>query len=110
MAKQTRSASPVFLEALCRLTGRRLDEETDVIEVSIAVPLALRGTEPVRITLREREALQLAARGLSTTRIAEAMYITPQAVRNLFHRLHKKLGVNNRVEAVVLALRHELIE
>jgi len=103
--------SPVLLEALYRLSGRRYAEEgIDVLTIYIGVPLAEGGEERVRITPREREALQLAADGLSTTEIAQAMCITLQAVYNLFGRLYRKLGVPNRTAAVTFALRHRLVE
>jgi DNA-binding CsgD family transcriptional regulator len=103
--------SPVLLEALCRLSRRRFIEEgVDVVTIYIEVPVAEGDGEPVRLTWREREALQLIANGLSTAEVAQAMCITVQSVHNLLFRVYRKLGVPNRTAAVVHALRLGLIE
>jgi DNA-binding CsgD family transcriptional regulator len=103
--------SPVLLEALCRLSRRRFAEEgMDVVTIHIEVPVAEGDGEPVRLTWREREALQLIANGLSTAEVAQAMCITVQSVHNLLFRTYRKLKVSNRTAAVVHALRLGLIE
>ena len=57
---------------------------------------------------RERDVLRLLAKGLGTREIAEELVLTPTTVRNHVQRILAKLGVHNRLEAVVVALRHSV--
>ena len=61
------------------------------------------------LTAREREVLQLLAAGLPTQKLASTLYISEATVRNHIHQIISKLGVHNRLEAVVLAHKHQLL-
>ena len=65
--------------------------------------------EDLRLSQREREVLELAAAGRTTTRIAEELYISPATVKTHFERISKRLDVHDRTAAVALALRQGLI-
>ncbi len=71
-----------------------------------AVPEPTRSSLP--LTRRQKEVLNLLAQGLSNRRIGRALHITEQTVKAHLHMVYHKLGVADRTEAVVIALRQGL--
>jgi DNA-binding NarL/FixJ family response regulator len=61
------------------------------------------------LTAREREVLDLLARGLKKAEIAGELHISEHTVKFHISSLYSKLGVNNRAEAVSRGARHGLI-
>lgn len=59
---------------------------------------------------REREVLQLITNGLSNTEIAQRLHLSDGTVRNYVSALFVKLGVSDRTQAAVLALRYGIVE
>lgn len=57
---------------------------------------------------REIEVLYAMARGFTNGRIAEALFISEQTVKNHVSSIFTKLDVSTRVEAVLYAIRHGL--
>jgi DNA-binding NarL/FixJ family response regulator len=55
------------------------------------------------LTEREREVLELVARGYDNTAIAQALVLTPKTVRNYVYAIFTKLDVNDRAALVVKA-------
>jgi DNA-binding NarL/FixJ family response regulator len=59
-----------------------------------------------QLTERELEVLQLLARGLGNNEIAAALYISPPTAKKHVSSILGKLGVSNRVQAAIYALRY----
>ncbi|MBD1868066.1 response regulator transcription factor [Oculatella sp. FACHB-28] len=57
----------------------------------------------------EMEVLKLLIEGQSNTEIAEVLYVSPNTVKTHVRGIFNKFGVDNRVQAVVFALRHGLV-
>ncbi len=58
------------------------------------------------LTEREQEVLQLIARGLSNRQIADEMYISEKTVKTHVSSILSKLGVQDRTQAAIWALKH----
>ncbi len=76
--------------------GRRGDDEAG--RVALAA-----------LTNREREMLQALADGLSDRQIAERLFISTDTVKRHMGNLFKKMGVDSRLQALVVAVRHDAV-
>jgi DNA-binding NarL/FixJ family response regulator len=69
------------------------------------------GSHPLDLlSERELDVLRLLARGLSNTDIAGRLYLSEGTVRNYVSSILSKLGVSDRTQAAVLALRYGLVK
>ncbi len=59
---------------------------------------------------REREILSLLAQGLNNADIATRLYLSEGTVRNYVSSIFGKLGVSDRTQAAVLAMRYGLVD
>jgi non-specific serine/threonine protein kinase len=90
--------------------GRRLSiEETVGHALEPAVPAGDAAARGDRLSLREREVLDLLARGASNRQIAEALFVTEHTAKYHVKSLFNKLGAANRAEAVSRAIALGLI-
>jgi DNA-binding NarL/FixJ family response regulator len=68
-----------------------------------------RAPEPERLTRREREVLELIAQGRSNKRIALELGISEKTVKAHVGHVLEKLGVSDRTQAALLAVREGLV-
>jgi DNA-binding NarL/FixJ family response regulator len=74
------------------------------------VKIAHDSTVAEALSPRELEVLRLLANGRSNTDIAAELFLSEGTVRNYVSAIFTKLGVTDRTEAAVIALRHGLVD
>jgi DNA-binding NarL/FixJ family response regulator len=90
--------SPEELVELLRLAGQSREEEREA-RVSIE-----------QLTRREREVLLALSEGLSNKQIAERLHMSVDTERTHMMNILNKLGVHSRLQALLFAARHGLVE
>ncbi|MBA80440.1 MULTISPECIES: response regulator transcription factor [unclassified Leeuwenhoekiella] len=65
--------------------------------------------EEIQLSQREVEVLEQLEKGLSYTKIAENLVVSPSTVRKHIENIYKKLQVHNKLEAVKKARKNNLI-
>jgi DNA-binding NarL/FixJ family response regulator len=86
------------LIALLRLAGQNREER---VEARASIE---------QITPREKEVLQKLAQGLSNKEIASSLHMSVDTERTHMMNILNKLGVHSRLQALVFAARHGLVE
>lgn len=87
--------------AIARYLVRRMVHETTITEA--------RATE-TRLTARERQVLELAAKGFSHAEVAELLGVGVTTVASYVRRIYEKLQVGSRAAAIYEATRLGLID
>jgi DNA-binding NarL/FixJ family response regulator len=63
----------------------------------------------LKLTRREKDILEMLVKGNSNKDMAEAMFISEKTVKNHLTSIFRKLGVKDRTQAAVYALRHKIV-
>lgn len=85
------------------VTGRVIDSFAG------AGPKVARSDRLDELTEREREVLEQVAQGLSNAEIADALFVGEATVKTHVSNVLSKLGLRDRVQAVVFAYEHGLV-
>jgi len=98
-----------------RITRRLLEEYADTLpdlagSVDGSPSPAAEHAALAQLTEREREVLLAVADGLSNAEIAERLYVSEATVKSHVGRLLAKLGLRDRVQAVVFAFQSGLVK
>jgi HD-GYP domain-containing protein (c-di-GMP phosphodiesterase class II) len=64
---------------------------------------------PGGLTRREADVLRLAARGLTTQRIADRLYISTKTADHHIQHIYRKIGVSTRAAAALWATQHAVV-
>ena len=64
---------------------------------------------PEQLSVREREVLLLAAKGLSSKEVAKKLFISERTVQTHLASIYDKLGSRNKTEALLLALKYGVV-
>lgn len=65
--------------------------------------------DPPELSERELQVLRLISEGRDNTQIARTLYISPETVKDHVSHILVKLGVENRIQAAVFAVRTDLV-
>jgi DNA-binding NarL/FixJ family response regulator len=90
--------SPGEVIEMLRLVSREREEKREVLQAI------------EKLTAREKEILRSLAEGLESREIAEKLNITVETERTHMVNILHKLGVHSRLQALVFAARHGLVE
>lgn len=86
-----------------RLSAERANSSHNFNNVEIRRPLHL-------LTRRECEVLQMLADGKSNRKIGEDLFISEKTVKNHVSNILQKMNVNDRTQAVVVAIKNGWVE
>jgi DNA-binding NarL/FixJ family response regulator len=84
-----------------------------VIKKLIGLPekeVAVAGTGYDLLTAREQEIMGLLAEGLSTTQVADKLFISPKTVENHRHNIMRKLDIHSTIDLARYAAKLGLID
>lgn len=96
-----RMLTPSSLDALCRLTGVRLDPR--VADTPASAGATERLVHLASLSHRQRQVLALIGADYSVTQIAAELFISTNTVKTTMRHLYARLGIHSRAEATQIA-------
>ena len=87
---------------------RTIDRGEQYIPQDVGAKLVQRMSNP-ELSERELEVLRLMAQGMSNLDIATALNVGESTVKSHINRILSKLGVNDRTQAVIVAVRRGIV-
>ncbi|MDD2443835.1 MAG: response regulator transcription factor [Desulfotomaculaceae bacterium] len=79
-------------------------------EFSRLTSLSRQNNNPMGLTKREYDVLRLVANGDSNRSIADKLYISEKTVKNHLTNIFQKLGVEDRTQAAIQAMKNKIID
>ena len=74
-----------------------------------SVPSSIETTMVSELSEREQEVFKFLAQGLTNAEISERLFLTKGTVRNYVSAILEKLGVEDRTQAALIAVRYSLV-
>jgi NarL family two-component system response regulator LiaR len=107
-----KDVEPTGLEAAIRLVheGEALLDPQIAGRVMEEVARPSPSADVSMLTPREREVLRLLARGLSNRELADTLVVSEKTVKTHVSSILMKLGVHDRTQAALLAVREGLVD
>jgi DNA-binding NarL/FixJ family response regulator len=107
-----KDVEPSGLEAAIRLVhrGEALLDPQVAGRVMEQVAHPAPGSDLAALTPREREVLGLLGRGMSNRELADALVVSEKTVKTHVSNILMKLGVHDRTQAALLAVREGLVD
>ncbi|MCF6472930.1 response regulator transcription factor [Nonomuraea sp. MG754425] len=99
---------PALVQAVRAVHGGQVLLAPEAAEAMLAAPTAGAAPAPVPLTEREREVLALLAAGRSNREIARSLTVAEKTVKTHVSNVLMKLGVQDRTQAALYAVRHGL--
>ena len=62
-----------------------------------------------KLTEREKDVLKLLISGMDNSEIADKLFVSTHTIKAHLENIYEKFSVNNRVQAVVYALKNDII-
>ena len=102
------SGKPEYLINFFRFLAEEVREQIKKPGTTLETVLAGRGQKK-RLTARELEVLALVSQGLSNQEIAEKLFLSEKTVKNHLTNTFRKIGVTDRTQAVLYAIKNKLV-
>jgi len=78
--------------------------------ISMLLPYLTNNNPDIKLTNREKDLLNLVAKGFSNAEISKYLYLSEMTVKTHLKNIFKKLNVSNRTEAILIGIMNNLIE
>lgn len=95
-------------EFICPSLAEEVRDQLKKPGMTMEAVMTSRGQKK-RLTARELEVLALVSQGLSNQEIAEKLFLSEKTVKNHLTNTFRKIGVTDRTQAVLYAIKNKLV-